>query len=235
MNDGMSGSLLKMCFDGRSFGRCRVRFILALSIALLTASTPALAATLKLQVGDQGGQPLVDAVATLYPEGADTAPRPAPREHFVDQKAETFVPFVEVVTVGDTVIFRNSDRTRHHVYTFSPLATPPFDFILKPNEVSSPIRLTKPGAVPVGCNIHDFMINYLFVTDARWAAKSDDKGQITLTDVPPGTYTVKLWHPRLRPGAQQPAQPVTVSGDQASASLSMTVMPAPREDDKDHY
>ena len=214
-----------------------MRFVLALSIALLTASAPALAATLKLQIADQGGQPLADAVATLYPEGADAAPaKPAaPRDHFVDQKDETFLPLVEVVMLGDAVIFRNSDRTRHHVYTFSPLATPPFDFILKPGETSAPIRLTKPGAIPVGCNIHDFMINYLFVTDSRWAAKSDDKGVVPLTDVPPGAYTVKLWHPRLRPGAQQPAHLVTVTGDQASASLSMTVMPASREDDRDHY
>jgi len=213
-----------------------VRIVLALSIALLTASTPALAATLKLQISDQGGQPLADAVAALYPDTPDPSAKPAaPRDHFVDQKDETFVPFVEVVTVGDAVIFRNSDRTRHHVYTFSPLATPPFDFILKPKELSAPIRLQKLGAIPIGCNIHDFMINYLFVTDSRWAAKTDDKGAVILTDVPPGTYTVKLWHPRLRPGAPQPASPVTVSGDQASASLSMTVLPPPRDDDHDKY
>jgi plastocyanin len=231
----MSGSFLKMCFDGRSLWRCRVRFVLALSIALLTASAPSWGATLKLQISDQGGQPLADAVAALYPDTPDTAAKAAPRDHYIDQKDETFLPLVEVVSVGDTVYFRNSDRTRHHVYTFSQLATPPFDFILKPNETSQPIRLQKPGAIPVGCNIHDFMINYLFVSDSRWAAKTDDKGVLTLTDVPPGAYSVKLWHPRLRPGAQQPTQPVTVSGDQSSASLSMTVMPPPREDDKDRY
>jgi plastocyanin len=209
-----------------------VRVIQALSIAVLTASAPAWAASLKLQVTDQGGQPLADAVATLYAETPDSAARPAAREHFVDQKDETFLPLVEIVPVGDTVIFRNSDRTRHHVYTFSPLATPPFDFILKPNENSVPIRLQKPGVIPVGCNIHDFMLNYLFVTDARWAGKTDAKGAVTLADVPPGAYTVKLWHPRLRPGAQQPASPVTVAGDQGSAALSMTVLPPPREDDK---
>jgi plastocyanin len=232
----MSGGFAKMCFDGRSFGRFRVRFVLVLSIALLTASVPAWAATLKLQVTDQGGQPLVDAVAALYPETPDPSAKPAaPREHFIDQKDETFLPLVEILSVGDAVIFRNSDRTRHHVYTFSPLATPPFDFILKPNETSAPIRLQKPGAVPVGCNIHDFMINYLFVTDARWAAKSDDKGVVTLADVPPGAYTVKLWHPRLRPGAAQPTHPLTVAGEQGAVSLSMTVMPPPREDDKDKY
>ncbi len=214
-----------------------MRFHLALSFLLLTASLPGAAATLKLQISDQGGKSLADAVASLYPEAPDVAPgKPMPpHDHFIDQKDETFVPLVEVVPLGEVVIFRNSDRTRHHVYTFSPLATPPFDFILKPNEVSAPIHLTKPGVIPVGCNIHDFMINYLVVTDSRWAAKSDDKGSVTLADVPPGTYTVKLWHPRLRPGAAQPSQTVTVAGDQASASLSMTVMAPPREDDRDHY
>ena len=214
-----------------------MRFQLALSFALLTASLPVAAASLRLQISDQGGKPLADAVATLYPEAPDAAPaKPsAPKDHFIDQKDETFLPLVEVVPAGETVIFRNSDRTRHHVYTFSPLATPPFDFILKPNEVSAPIKLQNPGVIPVGCNIHDFMINYIFVTDSRWAAKSDDKGVVTLADVPPGAYTVKLWHPRLRPGAAQPSQPLTVAGEQASAALSMTVMAPPREDDRDHY
>ena len=215
-----------------------MRFFLVLSIALLTASSlPAAAAVLTLQISDQSGRPLADAVAMLYPDTPDSAPaKPAaPREHVVDQKDETFLPLVEIVAVGDSVVFRNSDRTRHHVYTFSPLATPPFDFILKPNESSAPILLQKAGVIPVGCNIHDFMINYLFVADSRWVAKSDEKGSVTLTDVPPGAYTVKLWHPRLRPGVAQPAHPLTVSGEQASAALTMTVMAPPREEDHERY
>ena len=206
-----------------------MRFVLALSIALLTASAPALAATLRLQIADQGGQPLGDAVAALYPDGGDAKPVAAPRDHFVDQKDETFLPLVEIVTVGDAVIFRNSDRTRHHVYTFSPLGQ--FEFVLKPNESSAPVKLQKPGVIPVGCNIHDFMINYLFVTDSRWAAKSDAQGVATLNDVPSGTYTVKWWHPRQRPGAQAVTQTVTVSGDQASAGIALTVMAPPPKDD----
>ena len=205
------------------------------SVLTLLAGWPAGAAGLVLKITDQNGQVLPDAVAILTGAAGEPGPRAPSREHFIDQVNETFVPLVEVVPLGEAVIFRNSDRTRHHVYTFSPLATPPFDFILKPNEVSAPIHLTKPGVIPVGCNIHDFMINYLVVTDSRWAAKSDDKGSVSLADVPPGTYTVKLWHPRLRPGAAQPSQTVTVAGDQASASLSMTVMAPPREDDRDHY
>jgi hypothetical protein len=212
-----------------------LRFHLTLSLASMLLALPSMASTLKLQITDQAGKPLPDAVATLTADAPDPAPaKPAAlKEHFVDQKDETFVPLVEVVTIGETVLFRNSDKTRHHVYTFSPLS--PFDFVLKPNEVSQPIRPQKPGVIPVGCNIHDFMIQYLFVTDARWAGKTDAQGTLQLVDLPAGTYTVKLWHPRLRPGASVPTQTVTVTGDQASASLRMAVMAPPRDDDHEHY
>ena len=204
--------------------------------ALLTAlALPSMAGTLTLQISDQAGHPLPDAVATLTADAPDSAPtKPAaPRDHVVDQRDETFLPLVELVSVGETVVFRNSDRTRHHVYTFSPLG--PFDFVLKPNEASQPIRLQKPGIIPVGCNIHDFMINYLFVTDSRWAGKADGKGTVLLADVPPGIYTIRLWHPRLRPGTSAPPETVTVAGEQMSVPLRLAVMAAPRDDERSRY
>lgn len=208
-----------------------MRFPLGLSAAVLIfAALPAAAASVKLQVADQGGKPLADAVAVLVPEGgSDALPKLAPRDHYIDQKNETFMPLVEVVTAGDQVIFRNSDRTRHHVYTFSPLGQ--FEFVLKPNESSTPVKLQKPGVIPVGCNIHDFMINYLFVAETRWAGKSDAQGTVVLNDVPAGSYTVKWWHPRQRPGAQPVVQTLSVTGEQASASVTLSVMPPPPRDD----
>ena len=38
----------------------------------------------------------------------------------IDQRDETFIPYVEIFRPGDQVVFRNSDRTRHHVYSFAP-------------------------------------------------------------------------------------------------------------------
>ena len=211
-----------------------LRFLALLPVAFLAIAAPSVAATLKLQVTDQAGKPLSDAVATLTPDSPDAlAAKPPPRDHFIDQKDETFLPLVEIVTAGDQVIFRNSDRTRHHVYTFSPLGS--FEFLLKPNEVSTPVKLQKPGVIPVGCNIHDFMINYLFVTDSRWAGRSDEQGMVTLTDVPPGGYTVTWWHPRQRPGSAPATQAVTVSGEQSTASQSLKVMAPPPDAEHERY
>ncbi len=209
-----------------------MRFPMVLSAVSLTLVLhPAFAASVKLQVVDQGGKPLADAVAVLVPEAlsADAFPKSAPRDHFIDQKDETFQPLIEIVTAGDQVIFRNSDRTRHHVYTFSPLGQ--FEFVLKPNESSAPVKLQKPGVIPVGCNIHDFMINYLFVTDSRWAGKSDAQGVVTLNEVPPGAYSVRWWHPRQRPGAPPVTQTVNVTPEQVSASATLSVMAPPPKDD----
>lgn len=206
--------------------------VLLLTIGLLPLPAPVQAASLTFQVKDGSGQPLGDAVVTLTADAGDPGgPKPPPRDHYVDQRDETFIPTVEVVMVGDQVIFRNSDRTRHHVYSFSPLAT--FETVLKPKEVSPPIRMEKVGVVAVGCNIHDFMVNYLYVTDSRWAGKSDDKGNVTLSDLPSGGYVAHFWHSRLRPGAPQPTQKVTIGSEAATAKVSLPVLPE-HKDDADH-
>ena len=203
------------------------------TIGLVAAMAPAYSASLSFRITDGSGQPLTDAVVTMSPESGESAAKTVPREHIVDQKDETFVPVVEVVNVGDTIVFRNSDRTRHHVYTFSPLTS--FEYVLKPKEVSAPLPLTKPGIIAVGCNIHDFMVNYLFVTDSRWAAKSDDKGGVTLADMPVGAYVAHYWHPRLRPGAPQPAQKIAVGAENATIAVSLPVLPEHKDDDPNKY
>jgi plastocyanin len=206
-----------------------VRLMGLLLLGLLACGAPALAASLSFQITDGGGRSLSEAVVTLTSESGDSAPaKVAPRDHFIDQQDETFIPAVEVVPVGDQVIFRNSDRTRHHVYSFSPLAT--FEYVLKPTEQSPPLKMQKAGVVAVGCNIHDFMLNYLFVTDSRWAAKSDDKGVVTLNDVPAGAYIAHFWHPRLRPGAPQPSQRITVGADNAKIAVSLPALPERKDD-----
>jgi hypothetical protein len=110
-----------------------------------------------------------------------------------------------------------------------------FEYVLKPKELSNAITLQKPGIIAVGCNIHDYMVNYLFVTDSRWAAKSDDKGAVTLTDLPAGSYVAHFWHQRLRPGAPQPAQKIVVGPENANVAISLPVLPEHKDDDQNKY
>jgi hypothetical protein len=56
------------------------------------------------------------------------------------------------------------------------------------------------------------MRGFIVVTD-EIAAVSDADGKFTLTDVPPGTYELRIWHESLKGAAQK----VTVTAGQPAA------------------
>jgi hypothetical protein len=185
---------------------------------------PLAAADLAVQVTDGDGRPVPDAVITLTPDGG-AAGTPLPRRAEVDQRNETFIPYVQIVPRGGEVVFRNSDLTRHHVYSFSPVRA--FEFVLAPGEQSDPVRFERTGVVALGCNIHDRMVAYLYVTDMPWAALTDTDGRAVLSGLPEASYTMHAWHPRARPGRPEPTQPVTVAAGANRATVSLALLREP--------
>jgi plastocyanin len=204
---------------------------LAMLLVITMAAAPiARAASLTVHVVDQDGRPVEDAVVTL---AGDAPPLTSPVIYTIDQKQLTFVPFVQIVRPGDSVVFRNSDQTRHHVYSFS--TTRAFEFVLAPGQSSAPLSLPKAGVAAVGCNIHDGMINYLYVTAAR-AARTDARGAAGFTALQPGRVEVRVWHPRLPPGHQQGLREATIDLSAAGAptlQVSLRLRPDPRRP-RDH-
>jgi plastocyanin len=187
-------------------------------VLLLATTADAAAAQLRVLVTDQKGKPVADAVVGAQPSPGRASPAPPPaRTHTIDQVALTFVPYLEVLRPGDRVVFRNGDRTRHHVYSFS--AAKAFEFMLNPGQSSTPLLLDRAGVVAVGCNIHDSMITYLYVTEAPWSARTGADGSVVL-DVPDGSYTLRAWHPRLRPGRAEAVLERVVPGTPAAKALS---------------
>ena len=212
--------------------------ILTFAFALATSSR---AAELKVQVNDDHGHPVADAVVTLLPQNQPqnlaTVPRPASASStkIIDQKDEMFIPYIEIFHPGDKVLFRNSDQTRHHVYSFSPVKS--FEFVLAPGESSKPLELDQSGVVAVGCNIHDMMITYLYISDAPWIARSGADGRVTLRDVPAGAWNVRVWHPRLHPGKPDLAQSTTIvtAAESKNLTFALSLLPdSRREFDREH-
>ena len=194
----------------------------------------AAAATLDVQVTDQNGQPVPDAVVTVLPPTA-VAPNAHATQHIIDQKQLAFMPYVEVLRPGDTVVFRNSDRTRHHVYSFSLAKS--FEFVVAPGESAAPMVLDKTGVVAVGCNIHDGMIGYLYITDAPYSARTDAHGRVAFDALPAGRYEVRVWQPRLPPGRPDlREQSTTLSANEGKTlAFAVTLRPDPRQQfDREH-
>jgi hypothetical protein len=117
---------------------------------------------------------------------------PEPGRATMDQRDQTFVPHVLAITVGSTVDFPNSDLTFHNVFSLS--RTKAFDLGRYSRGKSKSVRFDRPGVVQVFCDIHSHMSAYILVFAHRYFAVTDRAGAYTIGRVPPGTYTLAVWH-----------------------------------------
>jgi plastocyanin len=176
----------------------------------LTFATPSMAADLTVTVRTGAGRLVADAVVTLYPAAGTP---PLSQAHFdwpmrMAQKNLQFSPFVLIAPAGATVSFPNLDTVRHHVYSFSPAH--PFELKLYGRDEARTVRFDHPGAIALGCNIHDQMIAFIKVVDTPYAAKTGPDGQAVLRDAPAGGATLHVWHPFMKSPGNELARNVTI-------------------------
>ena len=179
----------------------------ALLMALLGAGA-AFASEISATVKDDAGAPVKDAVVIAV---ADVPVKAAtPRLESVVQETKEFNPFVKAVLVGTPIEFPNRDDVLHHVYSFSPART--FALKVYAGTPPEPIVFDKPGPVALGCNIHDWMLAYIYVSESPYFGVTDDDGRVRLANLPAGKYSVRVWHYRLAQRESETAQPVNASG-----------------------
>ncbi len=191
-----------------------------LVLALLAGEAGA--AAVNAMVTDMTGAAVPEAVIYALP-ASGKLPSAAPRPAVMDQVNKEFVPFVIPVQLGAPVTFPNKDNIRHHVYSFSPAKT--FDLKLYSGKPANPVVFDKPGPVALGCNIHDWMVGFVYVVESPWFAKTAKTGAAKL-DLSDGEYDLKVWHPWQR--AELPAQRVKVSGAETQASFKLDLNPPPK-------
>jgi len=177
-------------------------------VACILAPQSAMSATVDVLITDRAGHAAESAVVTLAPEATGTVASRAPEKAVIDQRHEMFLPLVVVVRRGGAVVFTNNDVTKHQVYSFSPIKQ--FQFVISQGETSDPVRFDQSGIAAIGCNIHDQMIAYVFVTDDPIAATTDSTGHSAIVDVPEGRYRLSVWHPQMRGAAPDPARIVEI-------------------------
>jgi hypothetical protein len=183
-----------------------ITFIPAVMFSLSTLAQPGAIAA---HVMAKDGTPVGDAVIVAVPS-TGLPPLPAkPSTEIVDQINKEFVPRVKPILVGSFVEFPNQDHIRHEVYSFS---TPkPFELPLYAGKPAKPLKFDKPGVVVLGCNIHDWMIGYIYVSESPYFAKTDANGAAEL-HLPDGGYSVRVWHPQMKSPENATQQSLTVAG-----------------------
>ncbi len=180
---------------------CHYGFLL---ICLLLAWS-SLAEPLTITVLNQQGEPFPGAVVEL--KHPDLTPASPPAPAVMDQVNKQFKPHVLAVQQGAHVTFPNSDSIKHHVYSFSKPKR--FQLKLYKDQQPDPLVFDKPGIVALGCNVHDWMVGYIYVAESAAFRRTDDQGKASF-DVKPESYEVVVWHPRFREQDKQRSQRTSI-------------------------
>lgn len=187
------------------------------------------AAGVNVVVADQEGQPLQDVVVLATPLGPARAAAEAKLENggrptvTISQQNKEFVPYVTAVRMGTAISFPNQDNILHNVYSFSKAKR--FELPLYKDKAPEPVVFDKPGVVVLGCNIHDWMVAYVYVLETPYFAKTGPTGKAQLVGLPVGEYEVRARHPRKSKRGSSPPQHVHVKNDLQHIELVLALKP----------
>ena len=142
-----------------------------------------------------------------------------PEEFTYDQKKCTFVPRVILIRPEAAGAVLNSDTIGHNFHTISS-GIYNINKKIQPGAklVVNQGQIKKPGRVRAKCDIHSWMGGWWIVSETPYSVLTDKDGNYSITNVPAGRYTVKVWHEKLGESTQKV---VVKKGETAKLDLSL--------------
>ncbi len=115
----------------------------------------------------------------------------------LEQTGCVFKPHVLGVMTGQKLLIRNVDPLLHNVHAL-PKRNKQFNLGQPFQGMGTERTFTKPEImVRFKCDIHPWMSAYVGVVDHPFFAVSDQRGQFTISSLPPGDYLLEAWHETL--------------------------------------
>ncbi|MFQ5755505.1 MAG: hypothetical protein ACE5H7_05355 [Acidiferrobacterales bacterium] len=191
--------------------------LLGLTLALQGISFDLKAGDLDVSVTDREGRPIQYVVVSATPIRGTKTALPKPRGKLpmvtIAQKNKEFVPYVTAIQTGTAVSFPNEDDILHNVYSFSRARK--FELPLYKDKPPAPVIFDQPGVVVLGCNIHDWMVAYVYVLETPYFATTDNNGSARLEGLAPGEYALQVQHPRKSKRGSSPLRRILVKKTKA--------------------
>lgn len=184
---------------------------LAIIINIIAGSAIAFAGDLEVTVLDQNQENIKNAVVMLYANEGQQINFTPPYPEVMAQRDVAFAPHVLAIYIGSEVAFPNQDETRHHVYSFSEARV--LELRLYEGGAVRTVDFPNAGVVVLGCNIHDSMLGYIYVSDTPIFLKSNEVGKAHFKDLPEGEYRMRIWHPRLHGNMEDMEKTIVVSAE----------------------
>ena len=139
----------------------------------------------------RGQHPVIEETLVWLEPAARTSPRKA-GTFTMSTRGKTLLPHVLVIPVGSTVQFPNDDPISHNLFSLS--SGNNFDLGLYRRGAGKTFTFKSPGVVNVYCNVHPTMSSVVHVMSSPYFAFTDARGNFSLADIAPGTYTLVAWN-----------------------------------------
>jgi plastocyanin len=128
----------------------------------------------------------------------------------VEQKGCMYLPHVLAVRANQPLHMVNDDPTSHNVHP-TPANNREWNKAEPPGSSVDEAFAREEIAIPVKCNVHPWMHGYIAVFKHPYFAVTGKDGSFDLSNLPPGTYTIKAWHETLGTSTQT----ITVGANEA--------------------
>ncbi len=128
-------------------------------------------------------------------EGKHIERQPA---YTLNQQRCEYLPHTMIVPLGERLEIVNSDPILHNVHAYLNAKPPKTIF-----NIAQPMKglrsktkpMEKSGLVLATCDAgHPWMFAHIMVADHPYYTITDNNGNYRLEHVPPGSYTLRLWH-----------------------------------------
>ncbi|NUL82091.1 MAG: carboxypeptidase regulatory-like domain-containing protein [Armatimonadetes bacterium] len=135
--------------------------------------------------------------------GVKGAYKPPAKPVVLDQIGCVYKPHVFGVQTGQTIEIRNSDPVLHNVHAVTKI-NPPFN-IGQPRKGMKNVKVfMKPEQmIRIKCDVHQWMVTYCGVVEHPFFDVSKADGTFEIKNLPPGTYTLGVWHEKFGSKTEQ--------------------------------
>jgi hypothetical protein len=139
-------------------------------------------------------------------------------EPTVDQHNCMYTPHVMAVDVNQKFKVTTSDQTTHNIHPLPAPGTGNIGWNKSQPPGAPPIENSwkAPEAISVKCNIHPWMHGWQVVVKGPYAI-TDENGNFTIKNVPPGSYTVTAWQEEY---GTQTAKVTVAAGQPGKADIT---------------